>query len=243
MIDAAIVIQARMGSQRLPGKTMMSLAGHRMLYHVVARLEIADISGPLIIATSNSPTDDFICSFSGSSGVQCYRGSEDDVLSRYWEAVEDLDVTYVVRATADNPLVYEGAVAHLGSLIVELGCDYIKYNKYMVLGLGLEIFTKAALKKAFDEADDPKHREHVTAYMYTHPNDFDCMSISPPKELEGQFRLTVDTEDDYELMKIIYERLYKPGKIIPAADAVALLREDPKLDIINSHIVQKSYRD
>lgn len=232
-----------MGSSRLPGKTMLPLAGHRMLQHVVTRLERAPIGGPLIVATSDQPTDDFICSFTGSTRTLCFRGSEDDVLSRFWGAAGDLDVKYIVRATADNPLVWEGAVEHLGHWIVEIGCDYITYNSDMPTGLALEMFTKKALRKANKEAADPKQREHVTSYFYMNPEVFDVVSISPPKEIQGQFRLTVDTLEDYELMKQIYERLYRPGEIIPAAEAVDLLRRDRRLASINADVHQRSHTE
>ena len=243
LLDAAIIIQARMGSGRLPGKTMLPLAGHRMLHHVVARLERAPIAGPLIVATSDQPTDDFICSFTGSTRTLCFRGSEEDVLSRFWGAAHDLDVKYIIRATADNPLVWEGAVAHLGHWIDEIGCDYITYNPDMPTGLGVELFTKKALRKAHKETTDPKHREHVTPYIYMNEEMFDVVRISPPKEIQGQFRLTVDTLDDYELMKQVYERLYHPGDIIPAAEAVDLLRRDRRLAGINAEVHQRSFEE
>jgi spore coat polysaccharide biosynthesis protein SpsF len=220
---------------------MMPLAGYRMIHHIVARFEAAPILGPLIIATSDQPTDDFICSFCGSADVHCFRGSEEDVLARFHGAAQELENEYIVRATADNPLVWEGAVAHLGKLILELNCDYISYNEYMPVGLGLEILKKEALDKAHSAATDKKHREHVTPYLYTNKDIFDCVWISPPRELEGKYRLTVDTIEDYELMKQIYERLYLPGEIIPAANALALLREEPHLALLNADIAQKRF--
>ena len=238
-LNAAIVIQARMSSKRLPGKTMLALGGHRMLAQVASRFDDAPITGPLIVATSVQPSDDFICTWARSANVRSYRGSERDVLLRFYKALEGVDVDYVVRATADNPLIWEGAVEHLGRHIVEQGCDYVAYTKHMPLGLGVEIFTKAALEKAHKGATEPHQREHVTPYIYENKKTFDCLWISPPVELEGEFRLTVDTQEDYELMKLIYERLYRPGSIIPAADAVALLRAEPHLLEINAGIRQK----
>ena len=243
MLDAAIILQVRMGSSRLAGKAMMSLCGMRMLFHVVSRLKVARTKGPLIIATSVEPTDDFICSFASAEEVACYRGSEDDVLSRFYEAAKELDVKYIIRATGDNPLVWEGAAEHLGRIIQEQHCDYVSFNHFMPVGLSLEIFTKKALEQAHAEAGEANHREHVTSYIYTNKDKFDCVWITPPRELEGNFRLTVDTTEDYELMKQIYERLYVPGEIIPAAAAVKLLHEEPSLAAINSDVKQKSYKD
>ena len=242
-LNAAIVIQARMSSTRLPGKTLKTLAGRRILRHVVNRLSSAQVSGPLIVATSNHPCDDFIASWCETAEVACFRGSEEDVLDRFRRAAEPFDVDYIVRATADNPLVWEGAIGHLGRIVVEQRCEYVSYTRHLPLGLGLEVFTKEALRRADDEATEPHHREHVTAYIYDNRDRFDCLWISPPKELEGDFRLTIDTKEDFELMQQIYDRLYVPGKILPAAAAVALLRKEPQLAVINAHVRQKPYTE
>ncbi|HUX07099.1 MAG TPA: glycosyltransferase family protein [Acidobacteriota bacterium] len=242
-LSAAIIIQARMSSTRLPGKAMLQLAGRRMLVHVVSRFQDAPVSGPLIVATSVEPSDDFIWSWSQGAGVQCYRGSERDVLRRFQGAAKDLNVKYIIRATADNPLIWEGTIAHLGRHITEQGCDYVSYTAHMPLGLGVEIFTKEALERADCEAKEPHQREHVTSYIYENRGIFDCLWISPPAELEGDFRLTVDTKKDYELMKRIYKRLYTPGKIIAAADAIALLRKEPNLAAINADVRQKGSKE
>ena len=242
-LDAAVLIQARMDSKRLPGKTLLDLSGRRMLFHIVARLSAGPAAGPLIVATSVEPCDDFIESWCKTSGTACFRGSEMDVLDRFHRCAEPLGVKYLVRATADNPLVWEGAIAHLGRHVVEQGCEYIAYTRHMTLGLGIEIFTKEALARAFSEASKPHQREHVTPYIYENPDKFDCLFISPPPELESDFRLTVDTAEDFELMKEIYKRLYKSGEIIPSADAITLLRKDAKLAAINAEVEQKSFKD
>jgi spore coat polysaccharide biosynthesis protein SpsF len=242
-LSAAVIIQARMTSTRLPGKTMLPLAGRRMLSHVVSRFEGAPVTGPVVVATSAEPSDDFIWSWAQNSGVQCFRGSERDVLRRFHDCAKDLGVEYIVRATADNPLIWEGAAAHLGRQIVEQGCDYIAHTKHLPPGLGIELFTWAALDRADREAKKPHQREHVTPYIYENQDIFDCLWISPPPELEGNFRLTVDTREDYELMKEIFARLYTPGSIIKAADVVALLRKEPALAAINAGVRQKGHTE
>lgn len=239
-LNAAVAIQVRMSSTRLPGKALLTLAGRRMLHHIVARLGQAPVMGPIVIATSTQPADDFICSWSNTNNITCFRGSELDVLDRFWRAAENLDVKYIVRATGDNPLVWEEAVAHLGRHIIEQKCEYIAYTGRITLGLGLEIFTKEALRRAHDEAVEPYQREHVTIYLYENKDRFDTLHISPPPELESDFRLTVDTDEDYALMKEIYARLYKPGEIVRSVGALELLRREPKLAEINSKVRQKN---
>jgi spore coat polysaccharide biosynthesis protein SpsF len=242
-LDAAVLIQARMESKRLRGKTLLDLAGQRMLFHVVARLSDSPATGPLIVATSAQPTDDFIQSWCDASGVRCFRGSEKDVLDRFWRCAEPLDVKYVVRATADNPLVWEGAIAYLGRFLLEQGCGYVAFTHFMPIGLGIEIFTKESLGRAHAEATLPHQREHVTSYIYENREKFDCLYISPPQELEGKFRLTVDTKEDFELFKEIYRRLYKPGEIIPSVKVIELLKKDHKLAAMNIHIRQKGRKE
>jgi spore coat polysaccharide biosynthesis protein SpsF len=242
-LSAAVIIQARMASTRLPGKTMLPLAGRRILSHVVSRFQGAPVTGPVVIATSVEPADDFIESWARSAGVNCYRGSERDVLARFHGCAESLAVEFIIRATADNPLIWEGAAAHLGRHIAEQGCDYVSYTKHMPLGLGIELFTWAALDRAHKETKKPYQREHVTPYIYENQDIFDCLWISPPPELECEYRLTIDTKEDYELMKAIYDRLYKPGSLIASADAIALLRKEPALAAINAGVRQKDRTD
>lgn len=242
-LSAVVIVQARMKSERLPGKTLASLGTHRMLHHVVRRFSGAPVSEGVMVATSEKSTDDFIATWCSTANVKCFRGSEEDVLSRFWNCAEPLDVDLVVRATADNPLAWEGAVEHLGRHIVEQGCDHVTYTRHMPIGLAVEIFKKEALRRAFEEAPEPHQREHVTAYIYENKGKFDCLVISPPKELEGPFRLTVDTREDLRLMRKIYSRLSKPGEIIRSADAVALLRENPELVEINTGVQQRRYND
>lgn len=239
LLNAAIIIQARMGSSRLPGKTLLPLAGKRMLEHVVQRLSVAPVSGPLIVATSENPTDDFICSLADSQNYVCVRGDEDDVLDRFWKAVKDVECEYIVRATADNPLVYEGAAEHLGSVIRQTGCDYITYTGDIPVGMGVEVFKKDCLKAAHEEATDPGYREHVTPFIYYNPDRFDIIRLQPPHGLRGRYRLTVDTQQDYELVKEIYARLYTPGKIIPALAVIELLEKEPELVETNAGVEQR----
>lgn len=240
-LNAAIVIQARMGSTRLPGKTMLPLRGIRMLEHIVNRFQQAPVSGPLIIATSTSAVDDFICSMTESKDIACSRGSEEDVLDRYWQAVKDLDVDFVVRATADNPLVFEGAVEHLGRVMVDTGCDYITYTNAMPVGMSVELLRKDVLARVHEQADKPFEREHVTPHIYTNADMFDIIRLAPPEGLQGEYRLTVDTREDYELVKHIYDELYKPGSIIPALAVIEYLDANPEVAAINAAIRQKRY--
>lgn len=242
-LDAAILIQARMDSKRLPGKTLIDLAGRRMLYHVVSRLSQSPATGPVIVATSDSSSDDFIESWCETSRIRCFRGSEKDVLDRFWRCAAPLNVQYIVRATADNPLVWEGAIAHLGRFLIEQQCEYICHTRHLTLGLGIEIIAKEALKRAHSEAQKSHQREHVTPYIYENRERFDCLWISPPSELESEFRLTVDTKEDVELMREIYRRLYKSNQLIPSAEAIALLRKDHKLAAINAHVRQKGHQE
>jgi spore coat polysaccharide biosynthesis protein SpsF len=241
-IDAAIIVQARMGSSRLPGKIAFPLAGKSMLSHIISRLQFADVGGPVIVATSTEAADDSVPTLIGSEASYS-RGSEEDVLDRFWQAAKHLDNKYIVRATADNPLVWEGAIEHLWQTMKDGEYDYATFDGKLPIGMAVEMFSKEALAQAQAEATDPRHREHVTPFFYSQPERFRCYRATPPEHVWGDFRLTVDTENDYELMKIIYQRFFSPAQIIPAVDVINMLKEEPKLAQMNSNIHQKSFKE
>jgi len=242
-LNAAIVVQARMGSVRLPGKALAELAGEPLLGHVAARLGSAPVCGPLIVAIPDGAGDDQIELWCRRQGLRCFRGSEEDVLDRFWRAVADEKVDYVVRATGDNPLVWEGAVAFMAERMVPEGLDYCAFTGRVTLGLGLELFTRDALDRARRAARHAYQREHVTPWMYEDKRRFRAAHFDPPAALRSPYRLTVDTPEDLELMRLLYDRLYRPGRIVPAAEAVKHLRDNPDAAGINAAVRQKGYKE
>lgn len=193
-----IIIQARMGSTRLPGKVMRPIAGKPLLAHVLGRLAGLQHDAMVVVATSLSPADDEIESFCRERGATCFRGSETDVLARYRECARQFGFEQVVRLTADNPFTDVLELDRLIALHLEAGNDYTHSFGVMPVGVGAEIFTFAALERSYHEGHASNHREHVNEYIQENPTRFRIgrLNVPAPKN-QPQLRLTVDTEEDY----------------------------------------------
>lgn len=230
------VVQVRMGSERLPGKAMVKVAGQPLLTHLLLRLKKAKRLDRIVVATTRLVEDTAIADLAHSHGVAVYRGSTDDVLERTYEAARAEGATVVVRVTADNPLldpvVIEQVLLHY--LAEESDFDYVTNGgagSGFAHGMTVEVFSFEALKRAHLEAKLPEEREHVTPYFYHHPDLFRLGSF--------QYRLTVDTEEDLQLVEKIIEALYPSDPTFSIQEIYALLRRRPEWVHINSHIQQR----
>ncbi len=239
----AAVVQARMGSSRLPGKVLMPLAGQPALWHVAQRLRAQPLIDTIYIATSTLGQDDPIADFvRGLEGVRLFRGSEDDVLARYYHCVRDVRPEIVLRVTGDVPLV---SLRHMTRLLTRLMeredlagiASTYKYSALPV-GFGHEAFRFSALEAAHLEARLPEEREHVTTFIKTHPERFKVEILEAEEALRGPFRFALDYPQDYALLQEIYDRLYRPGEIIDTLDVIELMRSEPDLAGINADCVQ-----
>lgn len=235
------VIQARMGSSRLPGKVMRNLGGRSVLAQVVERVASAGAVSEIVVATTDKPADDVIVAEAAKIGVSSFRGSEDDVLSRYWGAAREAGADVVVRVTSDCPL-YDGAILQSMLNRFHEGSGQIDYlsnslRRTFPRGLDTEIFTFAVLERAFHEARELAEREHVTPFLYRHPELFRLDSFEDSVD-RSNLRWTLDTEDDWRFVSAIYERL---GSNFSTQDVLSLLESAPDLLLLNSHIEQKAF--
>jgi len=197
-MSLGIVIQARMGSTRLPGKVLRPIAGKPLLGHVVGRLARLRHPAFVVVATSTSPQDDAISGWCEGEGVKCFRGDELDVLDRYLRCAEAFGLDPVVRLTADNPFTDIEELDRLIDLREREGLAYAHSFGMMPLGVGAEVFTLAALKRSHAEGHLPHHREHVNEYMQEHPELFRSGILDVPAAKHApDLRLTVDTEADW----------------------------------------------
>ena len=238
MPRSVAIIQARMSSSRLPGKVLMNLAGQTVLFHVVQRtLQMeADL---VLVATSSSPADDPIVELCDRYAWPCFRGSENDVLDRYYQAACEHKAEHIVRATADNPLVCPIQAKLALDHHRKKEADYT-HIEGLPLGTAAEVISFPALERAWHEARRPEEREHVTPYLYRH-GFFKLETVNASGDVRApELRLTVDVEDDLKLIHRIYARLYREGEIIPLRDVVALLRSEPALASLNAHVLQRS---
>ena len=244
-MNIAGIVQARMGSTRLTGKVDMKLAGKPLLSHVIERMKEIEKLDQIVVATSKEKEDERVVKIAKDEDVGFYRGPEKDVLRRYIEAGEKYDVDIIVRITGDNPLIDPSTINDLiDEFTKREEPDYYRLKGYP-RGLDASICTLKVLKSVEEKiTGDPKeehYREHVTLYIYQHPEKFNIGFKDAPEHMKKDYRLSVDEEEDFELMKEIYERLYKDGKIIDVRDVFDLLDEHPEISKINSNVKQKEY--
>ena len=220
-----------MGSTRLPGKVLRPLAGKPMLAWIVERLSASRKAGPVVLATSTAQTEAPLVALAESLGVTVFRGSEPDVLDRYYRCAAERGFSAVVRATGDNPFVDPEELDRLVDLFEAKALDYASafpsFGSGLPVGAGLEIFTFAALERSWKEGRGPHHREHVNEYMQENPALFaQAVLKAPPEKTAPDLSLTVDTPEDFARARRLYADYQKahPGKSPPVAWAVAALR-------------------
>jgi spore coat polysaccharide biosynthesis protein SpsF len=233
-------VQARMGSKRLPGKTLLHLAGKSVLQRCLNRLSRSRRIGKIVVLTTNQPEDDAIALFCKQANFDCFRGNVDDVLDRFYRASIDYPSDYVVRITADCPLIDPDVVDRtIEYFLAHPLLDYVSNafpDRTFPRGLDTEVFTVNALIRAWQLDTNPIWREHVTPYIYNHPETF---SISCYKNQEdwSNFRWTLDTQEDYELLKNIF--LFFPDDSFSWKDVIQLLRNHRDWETINKDVEQK----
>ena len=258
-----IIIQARMSSTRLPGKVMLPLAGKEVLWHVVKRCMHCREAGIVIVATSTEKKDDAIESYCQKNRFDVFRGDLNDVLSRYYDAATYFKLDTIVRVTSDCPLIdpfiidesvklfrsaktpptppYQGGDKSKHPLLTKEGRGEVDYvsnclKRTFPRGLDCEVFSYAMLHQAAANAAGNLEREHVTPWIVQHGA---TLPYSVPQEYEGEFRLTIDEECDYQLLQKIYNHFYREDEIIEVKNVIVYLRTHPELIRLNQEVLQK----
>jgi len=242
-MKVAAIIQARMSSTRLPGKVLLPLEGRTVLARVIERVRACRKVDEVVVATTEAKDDDAIVEECGRIKTTFFRGSLEDVLGRYYGAARACGADVVVRVTSDCPLFDPDVLeAMLETFLSHLppAWDYLSntLKRTYPRGLDAEIFTIQALETAHRQAKLPHEREHVTPYIYRHPESFRLHSFASPED-KSMHRWTVDTPEDYQLIKTIYAKLNQAGGVFSTAAVLDLLRQHPDLSQINAHIEQK----
>jgi spore coat polysaccharide biosynthesis protein SpsF len=242
MITVAIV-QARMGSSRLPGKALKDIHGRSMLARVVRRAGRSALIDKLVVATTEKKADDAIVSECDSLGISCFRGSEDDVLDRYYQAARAFSADSIVRITSDCPLIDPEIIDRVVQAFLDNGPDYASntIESTYPRGLDVEAFTFNALKKAWCDASADFQHVHVTPYIYQHPEQFKILSVSG-EENWSNYRWTVDTREDLTLVRAVYEKIDRDD-YFSWRDVLEIFRKEPNLAELNRHIRQKSLEE
>ncbi|WP_337103596.1 glycosyltransferase family protein [Paenibacillus sp. YIM B09110] len=234
------IVQARLGSTRLPSKVLMPLMDKTVLEHVVDRLRQVPLIDEIVIATTIKASDDAIITEAERIGVAWYRGSEDHVLSRYYEAAKQYKADIVIRITSDCPVIDPEITNETIRFFLERKVDYASntIERTFPRGLDTEVFTMEGLEVAYNEAHIADQYEHVTPYFYQNPNRFKLAYYTGESDY-SHYRWTLDTEEDYCHLKEIYNHLYTSGHIFHWSEAVKLMEQYPALVDINKHIEQK----
>ena len=240
------IVQARMTSTRLPGKTLMRLDSTTILEWVLRRLQLAEAVDQIAVATSRDPSDDPIERSAAAMGTTVVRGSLVDVLDRYRLAAEHTGANTIVRITADCPFLDPAIVDAAVGTLVNKNADYASTNLDAAIthGLDVEAFTAGALEAAAAEANERAEREHVTPFLYRRRERFVCVTAPVPDwGRRSDLRLTVDEPADLELLQAVVERLGVGPEELVTRDVIELLAHDPALAALNAsvhhrHVVQ-----
>jgi len=233
------VIQARLGSTRLPGKVLLPLAGQSVLARVCRRACRAALVDEVVVATTGNPLDDPIVDECRALGFPCFRGSEEDVLDRYWRAAEAYQADAVVRITSDCPLIDPGLIDDVVLAALREWPDYAAnvLRRTYPRGLDTEFATATALWRAWSEAVEPYQRVHVMPYFYQNPQRFRLCSISG-REDHSRHRWTVDSPEDLAFVRAVYDRLGGEDSF-SWTEVLDLLTAEPELAHFNQHVRQK----
>ena len=240
------IIQARMNSSRFPGKVMLDLCGKTVLSHVVGRVQACEDVDQVVVATTEHPIDQRIATEALKLGAEVYRGSENDVLARYYEAAKNFDAEIVIRVTADCPF-FDPEV--LSQMLNKFNClpltgfskVYLSNTRIRTYprGLDVEIFNFPALELAYKNATLELEREHVTLYMYQHQDKFLLYDFKNDEDL-SYYRWTLDTSEDFKFIETVYSELYKEGSIVSTEEVLDLLKIRPEICQLNAHVKQKN---
>jgi spore coat polysaccharide biosynthesis protein SpsF len=236
----AAIIQARLGSSRLPGKVLKEINGRPMLSYMLERVSASNGVDKVVVATSVAPDDDHIVEFCKKEKILYYRGSLEDVLDRYYQTAKKINCDVVVRVTADCPLI--------DPQVIDTIIDVYKGNTYDYVantsppegftfpeGMDTEVFSFEALRKAWLEAKKPSEREHVTFYFWQNPQLFSIFRYDLSENLSG-YRLTVDYPEDFEVIESLITNLYsrKQSFVITMKDIITFLDIHPEIKGRNS---------
>lgn len=241
------IVQARMGSTRLPGKILADIGGRPMLSRVVERARRAALLDGVLVATTTSADDDAVEWLCRECGYAVTRGHPTDVLDRYYQAARAEGADVVVRLTADCPVIDPTVIDQVvGAFLaadppVDFAANRLPDDRTFPIGLDTEVCSFAALAQAWSEAKEPYQREHVMPYLYEAPGRFRTLLICSPRDL-SHLRWTVDTAEDLELLRRIYAHFGRRDDF-SWSEVLELVEREPSLAMINAHVPQRTLGD
>lgn len=241
-LNIVAIVQARMGSTRLPGKVMKTILDKHVILWDIDRVSLSKLIDEIVVAIPFGKQDDVIADTieEYNNKILISRGSEGDVLDRYYNAAVQTNADVVVRITSDCPLIDPVVVDHVIEQFLNNDCDYCSNSLQRTYprGLDTEVFSFDALSKAWNESKKNYEREHVTPYIIENPDKFKLLNVSNDIDL-SHLRWTLDTKEDFEFIDAVYQRIYPEKQMFFMDDVLDLLDHEPGLIDINKHIEQK----
>jgi len=236
------IIQARMGSSRLPNKVMKKVLGKPLINYLLERVCVVDKIDQIVLATTTNHEDDNLAKHVASMGYKVFRGSEDDVLSRYYNAFLDLKdqidkSNAIVRITGDCPLIDPYLIDKVIKVYQEKEMDYVALSPNFSEGLDVEIFSEDLLIKAFNEAKLPSEREHVSLFFHNNKSLFNMYRIKNSSD-DSKYRITVDEDKDFVVVKSIIEYLTNKNLVMNTHNIKEYLNNNPNIYEINANIIR-----
>ena len=238
-------IEARMKSSRLPGKVLKPVLGRPLLDLMIERVRRVPQVSEIVVATTTDSSCDPIEEMAHKLGVGCFRGSEDDVLDRVLQAARSARADLIVELTGDCPLMDPAIVNQVIETFLAAGVDYCSNTlaRTYPRGMDVQVFPLAVLEEVARLTNNPADREHVSLYIYEHPERFKLRSVqSDLPASAADLRLTVDTPADFDLVNQIFEKLYPANPQFALADILELFAHEPHLVTLNNDVQQKAVR-
>lgn len=238
-MKVTVVIQARTGSTRLPGKVLLHAAGAPLLARMVERVCAARTPSEVVIATTTLAVDDAICGIARAAGVACVRGHATDCLDRHVAAARATGADVVVKIPSDCPLIDPDTIDRvIGAFLAEPDVDYVSnlHPPTWPDGFDVEVMTRGALETAWREAVRPLDREHTTPFLWDNPERFLTQNVAWQTGLDHSrsHRLTLDYPEDYAVIRAVYDELWNAGRVFSLAEILALLDAHPALAARNA---------
>lgn len=233
------IVQARMGSERLQGKVIKPILGKSMILYTLDRLSKCRHIDQLVLATSTMDREEPLVKVVEEASYTVFRGDEVNVLKRYKDAVDRFSGDIIIRVTGDCPLIDFNIVDNVISYFKMYNYDYVRLDvpNSVIRGLDVEVFSKEALDKVYKLVDKEEYKEHVTLFMYRHPEIFNISYVKGEEFYNKDYRLCVDTKEDFELVSKIYEHF--KHEYVSSKEVVKFLESNLELAKINSDIMQK----
>jgi len=234
-----ITIEARMGSTRLPGKTLKPLLGKPMLERMIERLKRVELADLIVVATTDSPKDQPIVDLAKSFGIGYFQGSEDDVLDRVLQAAKKHNLDLIVETCADCPLIDPKILEMEISAFLENQVDYVGCHlvKTFPIGLDAKIFAAQTLEEVSHMTNEPADRENVSLYIYEHPEKYKLLNLEAQgRQRRPDLRLVVDHQEDFDLVEVIYRELYGPKPDFVYDDILDLFERRLELPKMNQTV-------